>query len=61
MIRDDINQLNADYVNIGSWLHSISNLPNDLVLPYLLTLKGAVSQMQQHIEAFETEVKSSGQ
>ncbi|MGZ8190085.1 MAG: hypothetical protein ACXWTS_02525 [Methylococcaceae bacterium] len=58
MNQDAVNQLNADYVNIGSWLHSLSNLPNDLSLAYLMTLKGAVSQMQQHLEVVEAEVRN---
>ena len=32
MTLDDITQLNADYVNIGSWLHGMSNIPDDLSL-----------------------------
>jgi len=59
MNRDAINQLNADFVNIGSWLHSIGSLPDDLALPYLLTLKTAVSQMQKRVEAVEVELRAA--
>jgi len=56
---DFINKLNADFVNIGSWLNSISSLPDDLALPYLLTLKTAVSQMQKRVEAVEVELRAA--
>lgn len=58
MNQDAINQLNADFVNVGSWLHSIGSLPDDLALPYLLTLKTAISQMQKHVEAVEAELRA---
>ncbi len=61
MNQDAINQLNADFINISSWLHSISNLPDDLALPYLLTLKTAVSQMQKRVEAVEVELRTAGE
>ena len=58
MNSDNFNILASNYLEIGSWLSSCQNLPDELLLPHLLMVLKSVDNLRENSMAIKTELQN---
>ena len=58
MNPDNFNTLANDYLEIGSWLSSCKNLPDELVLSHLIMVLKAVDDLRENAAAIKADLQT---
>ena len=46
----------SNYVSIGSWLDSCSNLPDELLKPHIIMLRKSIKELLDNVDAIDNEI-----
>ena len=56
MNPDNFNTLASNYLEIGSWLSSCQNLPDELLKPHLIMLRKSIKELLDNVDAVDNEL-----
>lgn len=53
---EDFNTLASNYLEIGAWLSSCSNLPDELLKPHIHMLRKSIKELLDNVDAIDNEL-----